>query len=300
MGGLVMDKIAKWTQIIHNPPYADWQCCLNSGSTYGWDTVLRMLTERGDYILMEEYTFASAAETAWPLGLKGAPIKMDEQGLLPESMDEVLSNWDEAARGARKPFVLYTIATGQNPTGATQSGDRRRAVYKVAQKHDVIIVEDEPYYFLQMQPYTGADGELPPPPANHEEFIQSLTPSYLSMDVDGRVLRLESFSKVVSPGSRVGWLVGCEQLVERFIRNCEVSSQNPSGISQIILYQLLDQHWGHTGYLDWLINVRIEYTKRRNSLVSACEKFLPTEIAHWVPPAAGMFVRFPFLVCFLV
>ncbi len=53
-----------WTQIIHNPPYADWQCCLDSGSTYGWDTVLRMLTERGDYILLEEYTFSSAAETA--------------------------------------------------------------------------------------------------------------------------------------------------------------------------------------------------------------------------------------------
>lgn len=283
-----------WTQIIHNPPYADWHCCLTAGSTYSWDSVLRMLTERGDYILLEEYTFASAAETAWPLGLKGAAIKMDEQGLLPESMDEILSNWDEAARGARKPFLLYTIATGQNPTGATQSGDRRRAIYKVAQKHDVVIVEDEPYYFLQMQPYTGADGELPPPPANHEEFIKSLTPSYLSMDVDGRVLRLESFSKVVSPGSRVGWLVGCEQLVERFIRNCEVSSQNPSGISQVLLYQLLDQHWGHTGYLDWLINIRINYTQRRNSLVGACEKFLPKEIARWVAPAAGMFVS-----CFL-
>lgn len=249
-----------------------------------------MLTERGDYILLEEYTFSSAAETAFPLGLKGAPIKMDEQGLQAESMDEVLSNWDEAARGARKPFVLYTIATGQNPTGATQSGERRKAIYKVAQKHDVIIVEDEPYYFLQMQPYTDADGSLPPPPATHDEFIQSLIPSYLSMDVDGRVLRLESFSKVVSPGSRVGWIVGCEQLIERFIRNCEVSAQNPSGISQIVLFKLLDEHWGHSGYLDWLINMRMQYTNRRNSLVGACEKFLPTEIAHWVPPAAGMFV----------
>lgn len=281
--------VTEHTEIIHNPPYADWHCCLNAGSTYGWDTALRLLTERGDYILMEEYTFSSAAETALPLGVKLASIRMDEQGLLPESMDEVLSNWDEAARGARKPYVLYTIATGQNPTGATQSGERRRAIYKVAQKHDVYIVEDEPYYFLQMQPYTGADGATPPPPASHDEFIKSLIPSYLSMDVDGRVLRLESFSKVVTPGSRVGWAVGCEQIIERFMRNCEVSSQHPSGIAQIVLFKLLDEHWGHAGYLDWLINMRMQYTSRRNMLVGACEKFLPTEIAHWVAPAAGMF-----------
>ncbi|OJJ85256.1 aminotransferase-like domain-containing protein [Aspergillus glaucus CBS 516.65] len=281
--------VTEHTEIIHNPPYADWHCCLNAGSTYGWDTALRLLTERGDYILMEEYTFSSAAETALPLGVKLASIKMDEQGLLPESMDEVLSNWDEAARGARKPYVLYTIATGQNPTGATQSGERRRAIYKVAQKHDVYIVEDEPYYFLQMQPYTGADGASPPPPASHDEFIKSLIPSYLSMDVDGRVLRLESFSKVVTPGSRVGWAVGCEQIIERFMRNCEVSSQHPSGIAQIVLFKLLDEHWGHAGYLDWLINMRMQYTSRRNMLVGACEKSLPTEIAHWVAPAAGMF-----------
>lgn len=242
---------------------------------------------------MEEYTFSSAAETAFPLGVNAAPVKMDEQGLLPESMDDILSNWDEAARGARKPIVLYTIATGQNPTGATQSGERRKAIYKVAQKHDVYIVEDEPYYFLQMQPYTGADGAPAPPPASHEEFIKSLIPSYLSIDIDGRVLRLESFSKVISPGSRVGWVVGSEQIIERFTRNCETSSQNPSGISQIVLFKLLDEHWGHSGYLDWLINMRMQYTNRRNSLVGACEKSLPTEIAHWVAPAAGMFVSLP-------
>lgn len=281
--------VTEHTELIHNPPYADWQCCLTAGSTYAWDTALRMLCERGDYILMEEYTFSSAQETATPQGLKVQPVRMDEQGLLPESLDEVLSSWDEAARGARKPFVLYTIPTGQNPTGATQLAERRKEVYKVAQKHDVIIVEDEPYYFLQMQPYTGADAEPLPPPANHDEFIKSLIPSYLSLDVDGRVLRLESFSKVLSPGSRVGWVVGSQQIVERFIRNCETSSQNPSGFSQLVFFKLLEEQWGHTGYFDWLINLRMQYTGRRDSLVHACEKYLPREIASWNPPAAGMF-----------
>ncbi|KAL2852012.1 pyridoxal phosphate-dependent transferase [Aspergillus pseudoustus] len=281
--------VTEHTELIHNPPYSDWQCVLTPGSTYSWDTTLRLFCEKGDYILMEEYTFSSAQETALPLGVKVAPVKMDEQGLLPESLDDVMSNWDEAARGARKPIVLYTIPTGQNPTGATQSFERRKEIYKVAQKHDIYIIEDEPYYFLQMQPYTGADSEPVPPPANHGEFLKSLIPSYLSIDVDGRVLRMESFSKVLTPGARTGWIVGSEQILERFSRNCEVSAQHPSGISQLIFFKLLDEHWGHEGYLDWLINLRMQYTSRRDILVQACEKHLPQEIASWIAPAAGMF-----------
>jgi len=159
----------------------------------------------------------------------------------------------------------------------------------MAQKHDLYILEDEPYYFLQMQPYTGPNAPDVPLPSNHAEFIKALIPSFLSMDVDGRVLRLDSFSKVIAPGTRVGWVVGCEQIVERFIRHHEVSTQNPSGISQVVLFKLLDESWGHGGYLDWLLYIRIEYTKRRDSICHACETYLPTEIASWNPPAAGMF-----------
>jgi len=109
------------------------------------------------------------------------------------------------------------------------------------------------------------------------------------MDVDGRVLRLDSFSKVISPGSRVGWITASEQIVERFIRHSECSTQNPSGFAQIILFKLLDETWGHAGYLDWLINLRLEYTKRRDVILHACENFLPREVASWNPPMAGMF-----------
>ncbi|KAL1972799.1 hypothetical protein VTN31DRAFT_6341 [Thermomyces dupontii] len=277
--------VTEHTEIVHQPPYSDWRCALTVGSTMGWEAALRILCERGDYILAEEYSFSSALDTAVPLGIKVAGIKMDDQGLLPEAMDDILTNWDVSARGARKPHVLYTIPSGQNPTGATQSFERRKEVYKVAQKHDVIIVEDEPYYFLQMEPYK----QDVAPPATREEFLQKLVPSFLRIDVDGRVVRLESFSKVIAPGSRVGWVVASEQIVERFIRHFEVSTQNPSGISQIGLLKLLDEHWGHAGYLDWLMHVRREYTRRRDDLLRACEKHLPREITRWVPPSAGMF-----------
>ncbi|KAL8967619.1 MAG: hypothetical protein Q9197_005345 [Variospora fuerteventurae] len=250
---------------------------------------LRMFTVRGDFIMAEEYSFSSALETIAPLGLKVLGIKMDEEGLLPADMDSVLSNWSESKRGARKPFLLYTVPSGQNPTGATQSAQRRRELYTVAQRHDVYILEDEPYYYLQMQPYTGPNSPDVPPPASHEAFLDALAPSLLSMDTDGRVMRMDSFSKVIAPGSRLGWITASAQIVERFVRHAEVSIQSPSGISQLVVFKLLDETWGHAGYLDWLIWLRLEYTGRRDNLLYACETFLPREVVSWNPPAAGMF-----------
>ncbi|KAH8705212.1 putative aromatic aminotransferase Aro8 [Talaromyces proteolyticus] len=277
--------VTEHTEIVHTPPYADWQCCLTVGSTYSWDSALRVLCERGDYILTEEYSFASALETAQPLGIRAAAVGMDEQGLRADALDEVLTNWDSKARGARKPHLLYTVPSGQNPTGATQSAHRRAEVYKVCQKHDVYIVEDEPYYFLQMQPYKAGV----PPPSSRDEFLKILLPSFLKLDVDGRVLRLDSFSKVLAPGSRVSWIVASEQLVERFTRHFECSVQNASGVAQIALFKLLDEEWGHAGYLDWLIHLRLSYTRRRDDMLHACEQYLPKEVTSWVAPTAGMF-----------
>ncbi|KAI4122224.1 MAG: hypothetical protein LQ347_006580, partial [Umbilicaria vellea] len=90
----------------------------------------RMFCERGDYILSEEYTFATAVETAAPMGIKTIGVKMDEEGLLPNSMDDILTNWDEQKRGAKRPWLLYTVPSGQNPTGATQGEQRRRDIYR--------------------------------------------------------------------------------------------------------------------------------------------------------------------------
>jgi aromatic amino acid aminotransferase I len=241
-------------------------------------------------VLTEEYSFATALETVAPLGAKVFGVRMDGEGLLPGDMDEMLSDWDSGARGARKPHLLYTVPSGQNPTGATMGERRRREVYEVCRKHDVYIIEDEPYYFLQMQPYTGAGADGVPPPKDVEEFLEGLVPSLLSMDVDGRVMRMDSFSKVVVPGSRLGWVTASEQVIERYIRHSEVCNQGPSGFSQAILYKLLDEHWGHEGYLKWLMNMRLEYTRRRDTLMAACEQYLPRDVVSWTPPAAGMFV----------
>ncbi|KAL9943809.1 hypothetical protein D7B24_003906 [Verticillium nonalfalfae] len=288
----MMRFVTEHTELVYNPPYADWKVCQTVGSTGALEQALRMLCDRdrGDSVLTEEYSFSTALETIGPLGIKTFGVKMDAEGLLPESMDELLTSWDEKARGARKPHVLYTVPSGQNPTGATQGPERRRAVYAVCQKHDVYIIEDEPYYFLQMQPYAGKDAPVPPPPASVDQFLADLVPSLLSMDTDGRVLRMDSFSKVLVPGSRLGWITASAQMVERYIRHAEVANQGPSGFSQVMLWKLLDETWGHEGYLKWLIDLRMSYTRRRNMLLAACEDHLPKDIVSWTPPAAGMFL----------
>ncbi|KAH8746587.1 pyridoxal phosphate-dependent transferase [Diaporthe sp. PMI_573] len=256
------------------------------------DMALRMLTKPGDCVLSDHFTFASAVETALPMGVKFVGIEMDCEGILPESLRANLENWKPEEHGnSQKPFLLYLIPTGQNPTGATQSLERRRDIYRVAQKHDLIILEDDPYYFLQMAPYDpSAEGC-----SHSEEFhspadlLKVIVPSYVSIDVDGRVIRMDSFSKVVSPGSRIGWVTAPQEITERYKSHADVSTQGPSGFSQLALFKLLDEHWGHGGYLEWLVHIRKEYTKRRDFMVRACERHLPKGIVSWEPAQAGMF-----------
>lgn len=295
----MMRFLTEHTEIVCRPPYADWGVCQTVGSTGALEEALRMFCDkdRGDSVLTEDFSFSTALETIAPLGVNVFGVAIDEQGLIPEAMDSLLSNWDPASRGgARKPHVLYTVPSGQNPTGATQGTERRKAIYQVAQKHDMYIIEDEPYYFLQMQPYTSGSGPSasspPPPPPSTDvgEFLSSLIPTYVNLDIDGRVMRMDSFSKVLVPGSRLGWITASKQIVERYQRHAEVASQGPSGFSQIILWKLLDDTWGHEGYLRWLMNLRTEYTKKRDQLLAACEKHLPRDLVSWTPPAAGMFV----------
>lgn len=280
----LLDFIREHTDVIHKVPYQDWSVIASVGNTQSWDACLRTFVTRGDAILVEEHTFSSALETAQAQGVVTVPVAMDNEGVLPEAMEKLLDNWV-----GPKPKMFYTICTGQNPTGSCIDAERRRAIYKLAQKHDFIIIEDEPYYFLQMEAYT-TDLSLRQNRHvhSHEEFIKALVPSYLSMDVDGRVIRLDSVSKTIAPGSRFGWIVGQERLLERFVRLHEVSIQCPSGFALSILNGMF-QKWGQLGYLDWLIGLRAEYTHKRDVAIDALHKYFPAEVVTILPPVAGMF-----------
>ncbi len=99
---------------------------------------------------------------------------------------------------------MYTVPVACNPTGASTPLDRKKEIYAIAQKHDLILIEDDPYYYLQF-------GD------------QGRTASYFSMDKDHRVLRFDSFSKILSSGMRLGFVTGPKPLLERLVLHSQVN-----------------------------------------------------------------------------
>lgn len=273
--------VTEHVELVHNPPYDNWESCLSCGTTSAIEIAFRIFCNPGDTILVEDCTYSGtiAAAKAQELNLLG--IKMDENGLLPQDLDQKLNAWDVST--SRKPFVLYMIPCGQNPTGATQTTERKRAIYEVAVKHDLYIIEDDPYYFLQL--------DLPGGKASSaENYFNHLPSSYLSLDSCGRVLRMDTLSKILAPGLRCGWVTASAQVIEKFFAYSEVSVLSPSGPSQVMAYKLLDETWGHEGFVRWLNVLSLQYRQRRDSLLVACDRFLPRHACTWEAPSIGMFV----------
>ncbi|KAK1145367.1 hypothetical protein N8T08_004242 [Aspergillus melleus] len=167
--------VTEHVELVHNPPYADWGTVLTTGSTSALEIALRVFCNRGDTVLMERYTYPGAVEVAGLVGALVQGVDMDSEGLSPDHLREVLRTWDEEARGPR-PTVLYTIPSGQNPTGATQSVERRRAIYQIVEEYDLVLIEDDPYYFLRL---SDCSGRL------QYDIGAGGIPSYLSLDLCG-------------------------------------------------------------------------------------------------------------------
>lgn len=241
-----------------------------------------MFTERGDHVLVEEYTYPTFVETALPLGLRITGVPMDEYGLRPDSLDNTLQSWNEAEEGKR-PRIIYVIPTGQNPTGTTASLTRRRELYRIAQRWNLYILEDDPYYFVQ---FNGRGKENTSSP---HQLVESLVPSYLNIDTDGRVFRMDTVSKVIAPGLRMGWVTASEQVIQRLVWAQETSVQNPSGLSQIVMLRLL-QRWSQEGFGQWVWNLQSFYLTKRDTMKDVIDRFLPAEIVSYVLPQAGFYV----------
>lgn len=193
---------------------------------------------------------------------------------------------------------------GQNPTGATLSVERRKHIYALCQKYDIIIVEDEPYWHLQYPSasrlsaqYRGSESSGRHP-RNYNaggrssgfEFLDSLVPTYLSIDTDGRVVRLDTFSKSIAPGSRLGWLTAQPKVVERILRITETTSQQPSGFAQSMVAELIigqqgkesiakgeprskvRSGWKVDGWVRWLEGLRGDYERRMQSMCTVLEE----------------------------
>ncbi|KAJ2006589.1 hypothetical protein GGI04_001832 [Coemansia thaxteri] len=283
------------TERVHSPLYDDWDVVVSAGNTDAFVKALMLFCQGGDSLIVDEWTYPAIIETVGPMDINLVPVQMDEEGMVPAALDALYENWRTAESGPA-PRMAYMIPTAQNPTGATMSLQRKQAIYKIAQKHGLIIIEDDPYYYLQFGAYRPASGT-----ADLEERygdlpgVTSLIPSLLSLDTDGRVIRLDSFSKILAPGLRCGWITAPKYMTDKIQFHNETSVQQPAGVSQAIVSKLINEHWGHEGWERHLVQIQREYAVRRDRFVDLCHKHLKGMVEFTVP-SAGMFLWFRVLL----
>jgi aromatic amino acid aminotransferase I len=103
------DWAHEFTKTVFKPACSDFEILLNCGNTDGWNKIVRMLCEPGDFILVEQYTYPSAQALWIPMGCVGVPIKSDSQGMSPEDLDSVLASWEEARPGVKRPHLFSSL-----------------------------------------------------------------------------------------------------------------------------------------------------------------------------------------------
>ncbi|KAJ1987551.1 hypothetical protein GGI04_006127, partial [Coemansia thaxteri] len=150
--------LRRYTQRVHRPLYAEWGVIASCGNTDAIGKAVSLFCEPGDTILVERWTFPGALSSLAAARVKPVPVAMDGEGMLPEELDRTCRKWS----GAAAPRAVYLVPTGQNPTGTTMSLARRKAIYAVAQKHNLAIIEDDPYYFLQLPLLVGTSNDATP------------------------------------------------------------------------------------------------------------------------------------------
>lgn len=151
-----------------------------------------------------------------PFKVNLIPIEQDDYGLIPEHLEETLRDLKKKCDrdvGRKMPKILYVNPTAANPTGTTIPLNRRHQIYDLCSRYNIIILEDDAYYFMH--------------------FMDDVTPSFLSLDVDGRVLRFDSLSKILSSGLRIGWVTGPKQLINNLELHVQSSYLHSSTLSQV-------------------------------------------------------------------
>ena len=229
---------------------------ITNGSQQGIDLVARVFVDPGDVVLTEAPTFMDALRVfrSHEAELVGVPV--DEEGLQVDAMAALLE------RLPKRPKFLYTVPTYQNPMGVTMSPPRRRALVDLAHEWEIPIVEDDPYGDLAF------DGETVP-------TLKALDPE---------VIFLGTFSKILAPGLRVGWVASSPALREAFFNVKEGTDIHNERIMTRAVYHAA------TGFLDdHVATTREIYRKRRDAMLDALERTMPAGV-EWTTPGGGFFL----------
>ncbi|MBM3925141.1 MAG: PLP-dependent aminotransferase family protein [SAR202 cluster bacterium] len=209
----IADKLAKERGMKVSPE----QIVLTTGSGQAVARFAELLLNPGDTVLAEQFTYNGTMQIMRRHGAKIKGVSMDKEGLIPEALDEALTDLESKKTPAK---MIYAIPTFQNPTARTMGLKRRKEVLAVSQKHSTPLFEDDCYadnWFYE-----------PPPPA-----IQS-------MDQEGNVLYCGSFSKIVAPGMRLGYMVAPPQVIE-YVKGIHLGA-TPSQFSVLATLNFLQEH----------------------------------------------------------
>jgi 2-aminoadipate transaminase len=227
------------------------------GSQQGLDFAAKMMVNPGDVIVTEDPTFLGARIAFDPSEPAYAAIPMDGEGMRMDLLEEAL-------RLTPLAKMIYTIPEFQNPTGVTLSLERRKRLIELANAHDLIVLEDTPYRQIR--------------------FEGAHLPTLKSMDTEGRVIHLGSFSKVLVPGLRVGWAVASRPLLDKLkllkvAADTQTSTLNMAAASLFLDRYDLSEH---------VAKLRAAYRRKKDAMLDAMRRHFPQEVSA-TDPDGGLF-----------
>ncbi len=229
---------------------------ITNGAQQGIDLAARIFIDPGDIVLTEAPTFMDALRVFRSHEAEPVGVPVDDEGLQVDALAALLD------RLPKRPKFLYTMPTYQNPMGVSMSPARRRALVDLARERGLVIVEDDPYGELSY------DGDPPP-------TLKSL---------DSEVIFLGTFSKVLAPGLRVGWVASSPRLREAFFNVKEGTDIHNERIMTRTVYHAA------TGFLDeHIVATREIYRARRDAMLAGLEREMPAG-ARWTMPRGGFFL----------
>lgn len=232
------------------------------GGQQGLDLAAKLTVDAGDVIVTENPTFLGALIAFAPTEPRFAAVRTDGDGMDTDHLEQVLAD-------CRNAKMIYTVPDFQNPSGVTMSLDRRRRLIELANTYEFLVVEDTPYRALR---YEGMS-----------------LPTLKSLDTDGRVLHLGSFSKILAPGLRLGWAVASPEILERLAllklaADTQNSTLNMAATSDYLSRYDIDAH---------IARAVPVYRHKRDLMIETMARELPDDV-HFTEPDGGLFVWLTF------
>jgi len=267
--GPLLDYLRKRFKKKENVDLPRAQIMLTGGASQALDHICSLFTNQGDTIIVEAPTYHETLKLFSDHGLNVFSVDIDEEGIIVEQLEAVLERLKRKRKSAR---FLYTIPNFQNPSGISISLARKKAVLEVIKDWDLYLVEDDVYRELAY--------ENEPPP------------SFFALDKTNRVLRLSSFSKILAPGLRLGWLIAPPTFIELLI---DSGLKRMGGGSSPLIANVVSCFCNHGWLEPHLKFIRAHYKLKRDIMFKSLETYMPEAIS-WTKPKGGFFIwiKLPF------